>query len=270
MKPVDFDYERPRSIAEAVTALGANPAAKIMAGGQTLGPMLNLRFAQPDMIVDITRIRDLVRVEETSEAMVLGACITHAAIEDGLVPDVTRGMMQRVASGIAYRAVRTRGTIGGSLAHADPAADWLACLLALDATVIVSGRNGQQRWELERFVHGVMETALLQDQIIDGIEIPRLTASARWGYHKICRKTGEFADAIGAVVIDRDLVRIVAGATGGAAFLLDGPADEVLGDVGQAVASVAELYEQCFPGDLYALKVHMACVRRALDQARSG
>ena len=97
---------------------------KILAGGQSLGPMLNLRLAQPDLLVDITRIPELKRVEETDDSLSIGACVTHADIEDGRVPDVTGGALRDVARGIAYRAVRNRGTIGGSLAHADPSADW--------------------------------------------------------------------------------------------------------------------------------------------------
>src|SRR5262245_63464540 len=130
MKPVAFDYERPASIPEALQVLAGHAEAKLLAGGQTLGPMLNLRLAQPALLVDITRIPELAAVAEDAEAVTIGATVTHAAIEDGRVPDPTGGFLARVARGIAYRAVRTRGTIGGSLAHADPAADWLSCLAA--------------------------------------------------------------------------------------------------------------------------------------------
>ena len=125
MKPVAFDYARPARIDEAVALLAANPDAKILAGGQTLGPMLNLRLAQPALLVDITRIAELAAVHEDADAITIGATVTHAAIEDGRVPIRRGGFLSRVARGIAYRAVRSRGTIGGSLAHADPAADWL-------------------------------------------------------------------------------------------------------------------------------------------------
>ena len=271
MKAVDFDYVRPATIGEAVELLagphGVN--AKLMAGGQTLGPMLNLRFAQPDLVIDVTRIVELGRIEESDERTTYGACVTHAAIEDGRVPDRTRGMMTRVAHGIAYRAVRTRGTIGGSLAHADPAADWLSCLLALDASVAISGPRGARAMPLDRFVRGVMETALAADEIIDGVTVPHLGPGARWGYHKICRKTGEFADAIGAVVIDRDRCRIIAGATTGLPLLFERPAAEALADPVKTIDSMADLYRTSYPDDHYAFKVHVACVRRALDQART-
>ena len=104
MKPAAFSYERPHSVTEAVAILSSAPGAKILAGGQTLGPMLNLRFAQPAALVDITRIPELVRVEEESGALTIGACITHAAIEDSRIPDATNGFLPSVAGGIAYRA----------------------------------------------------------------------------------------------------------------------------------------------------------------------
>ena len=148
MKPVDFGYARPATIAEAVALLASNPDAKIIAGGQTLGPMLNLRLARPSLLVDVARIPELTRVDETADLVTLGAAITHAAIEDGRVPDFTNGYLARVAHGIAYRAVRNRGTVGGSLAHADPAADWLTAFVALDAEVVIAGPRGhaRRRW----------------------------------------------------------------------------------------------------------------------------
>lgn len=143
MKPARFDYERPTSLGDALALLGTGErVVKCLAGGQSLGPMLNLRLVQPDLLVDITRIPELTRVEEDDDGLLLGACTTHAAIEDGRVPDVTGGVLPAVAQGIAYRAVRSRGTIGGSLAHADPAADWLACLTALGAEIVVHGASG--------------------------------------------------------------------------------------------------------------------------------
>ena len=125
MKPAAFDYVRPATLPEALALLAEVAEAKVLAGGQTLGPMLNLRLAQPPLLVDITRIAELAEVAEDGDGLWLGAIITHAAIEDGRVKDPTHGFLGKIAAGIGYRAVRTRGTIGGSLAHADPAADWL-------------------------------------------------------------------------------------------------------------------------------------------------
>ena len=127
MKPAPFAYDRPRDLSSALAMLaGGDAGAKIMAGGQSLGPMLNLRLASPERIVDITAIEELKQADIGGDELVLGACVTHADIEDDRVADVTGGAMRAVAANIAYRAVRNRGTIGGSLSHADPSADWLS------------------------------------------------------------------------------------------------------------------------------------------------
>lgn len=216
MKPVNFAYERPRHLDDAIGLL-ANQSAlvKVLAGGQSLGPMLNLRLVQPDLIIDITALDQLKRAEQLKDYLVLGACVTHADIEDGRVPDVTNGAMRAVAAGIAYRAVRNRGTIGGSLTNADPSADWVSALSALGAEAVVRGASGPRTLAVEDFVTGALETALEANQLLEAIRVPAQSASAQWGYYKVCRKTGEYAQAIGAVLLDRsrDVFRAVIGAT---------------------------------------------------------
>src|SRR5260221_11411828 len=138
MKAGAFAYERSSDLNAALCLMAkATGMAKIIAGGQSLGPMLNLRLVEPELIVDITELSELKQAERSGDELVIGACITHGDIEDGRIPDVTRGAMQRGAGAIAYRAVRNRGTIGGSLSHADPAADWVWALAALGATVML-------------------------------------------------------------------------------------------------------------------------------------
>src|SRR5262249_5681380 len=157
---------------EALELLGGAMDAKVLAGGQTLAPMLNLRLAQPALLVDITRIAELAEVVETGDGLDLGATITHAAIEDGRVRDPTSGFPAGIAAGIGYRAIRTRGTIGGSLAHADPAADWLTCLTALGAELLLAGTGGRRRVALSGFVRGAMATALEANELIVSIRLP--------------------------------------------------------------------------------------------------
>ena len=179
---------------------GADGTTKIMAGGQSLGPMLNLRLVEPDASSTSPACRNCGGSTERTAALVIGACVTHADIEDGRVPDVANGMMARVAAGIAYRAVRNRGTIGGSLAHADPAADWVSALSALGAEVEIASRARKgRRVALGEFVLGALDVALAPDELVTAVRVPALPPSARWGYVKHCRKVGEFADAIGAV-----------------------------------------------------------------------
>ena len=224
MKPAAFDYARPASIAEAARLLaGANGAARAIAGGQSLGPMLNLRLVQPDLIVDVGSIAALRQVSQDDDAIVYGAGVTHASIEDGKVADGTRGFMAHVAHGVAYRAIRNRGTLGGSVCHADPAADWTSALIALSAEAIIEGRDGRREMPVAEFLTGAYTTMLADDEVLVGIRVPRLGPRARWGYCKFCRKPGEFAEAIAAVLSDPDrrVSRIVLGAVGAVPSVID-------------------------------------------------
>ena len=161
MKAAPFAYERPADVNAALALLAeANGTTKIIAGGQSLGPMLNLRLVQPDLIVDIAGLAELRQAERSGDELVIGACITHGDIEDGRIADVTRGAMQRVAGAIAYRAVRNRGTIGGSLGHADPAADWVSALPALGAKIRLRSLAGIRDLAVEDFITGALESAL--------------------------------------------------------------------------------------------------------------
>lgn len=230
MKAAAFEYVRPADLGEALRLLAeAGDDARVLAGGQSLGPMLNLRLARPGLLVDIRRLPELWAVEQAPDALIVGAAVTHAAIEDGRIPDVggTVAVLPAVAARIAYRAVRNRGTIGGSLAHADPAADWVTALMALGATAEIVGAAGASRSvALDEFMLGAFRTALGLGEILRAVRIPRLSAAARWGWYKVCRKPGEFAMAIGAVLIDpaRNVRRTVMGATGGRPIVLYGGA----------------------------------------------
>jgi carbon-monoxide dehydrogenase medium subunit len=205
MKPVKFAYERPGSLDEALRLLAEHAGgARLLAGGQSLGPMLNLRLANPGMIIDIGRLGELQRVETADGALVIGAGVCHADIEDGRVPDVARGLLGRVASGIAYRAVRNRGTVGGSLAHADPAADWPPVMMALGAELDLRSARRRRRIVSAEFVTGVLSTALEPDEMIETIRIPRAGDGLRWGHYKISAKPRDYADSLAVVVIDRD------------------------------------------------------------------
>lgn len=222
MKAAAFDLARPATLAEA-TALLARADARAMAGGQSLGPMLNLRLARPAVVVPVARLAELHGIAETATAVTIGAATTHAAIADGRAPDIGRDVLARVAGGIAYRAVRNRGTIGGSLCHADPAADWVTTLTALGAEALTS--NGRAL-ALSDFIRGAFRTALEPGELLTAVRVPKLGAGAGWGYVKACRKPGEFAHAMAAVLIDpaHGVRRAVIGATGGAPVAMEGAA----------------------------------------------
>ena len=268
MKPAPFEYVRPQTVGEAVRLLATTPDAKILAGGQTLGPMLNLRLAQPAVLIDIGRIPELAAVTEERDAITIGATVTHAAIEDGRISDPTTGFLAQVARGIAYRAVRTRGTIGGSLAHADPAADWLSVLTALGAEIEIVGARSNRRVPLAAFVRGAMDTELAFDELLVGVRIPRFSRQAQFGFHKICRKTGEFAEAMGVVVDDpeRAFFSLVAGATGGRPLVIGMAAES--GQKRLTIAQARRLLElNGFNGDSYELQLHAVALKCACEKA---
>jgi aerobic carbon-monoxide dehydrogenase medium subunit len=203
MKAARFDYVRPGDIGQALAALAkAEGNGKLLAGGQSLAPMLNLRLARPSVLVDVSRLEALARVEDIGSAWRIGAGVTHSRIEDMRGRLAGGEMLCEVAAGIAYRAIRNRGTIGGSVAHADPAADWPLALTALGATINIRGIGGARSIPIERFVLGAFTTALRDNELIETIDVPKLSRASRYGYYKFCRKTGEFAEASAAAVFD--------------------------------------------------------------------
>jgi carbon-monoxide dehydrogenase medium subunit len=275
MKSAAFDYFRPSTLAEAASALAAANAAgrspQLMAGGQSLLAMMNLRLTTPALVIDIGRLEELKGVEIADDAFIYRACVTHAAVEDGRVPDATAGMMPKVAANLAYRAVRTRGTIGGSLALCDPAADWVSVMPALGAQILLFGVKGSRVIDASDFATGIYETARDPDEIIVGIKVPTLSAKGRWGMSKFARKTGEFATSLSAAVLDpsRDYARVVLGGLEGPPIVLR-YASRALKERASAPklkeATRADLRESGHEFDDYLQGVHEAMVFRALSQ----
>jgi carbon-monoxide dehydrogenase medium subunit len=213
MKPASFDYVRAKDVADAVKQLVSMPGdARPLAGGQSLGPMLNLRLARPKLLVDLCRIESLKAISNEGDAWRIGASVTHAQLEDR--PLAGCEPIAQVARSIAYRSVRNRGTIGGSLAHADPAADWPLALSTLDSKVVIAGKAGQREIAAEQLMRSAFDAGLAEDEIIESIRVPKLSSGSAWGYYKFCRKTGEFPDAAAAVLLDpeRRVARVFAGA----------------------------------------------------------
>lgn len=273
MKASKFAYTRILDVDEALAVLAkGGGSAKAMSGSQSLGPMLNLRLARPAQVVDVANIPSLRAVSRKAEWVEIGAAVTHAEIEDGIHEPLAGHPMRQVASGIAYRAIRTRGTVGGSLAHADPAADWVVTLAALGARIVVRSPRGERTIEADALMLGAYTTVLESDELIVAIDVPSETPATHWGYHKVCRKPGEFAEASAAVYFDvsRKRARIVLGATDGAPILLNELAAEIASkgagaarrELLRAAISVA-LPER----DAIDLKLFTACVERALEQS---
>jgi aerobic carbon-monoxide dehydrogenase medium subunit len=220
MKSAAFRYVRPQTWREALQLVA--DGARAGAGTQSLGPLLNLRLALPETIADLRHLPDYAGVSVAGGIIRIGAGTTHAAIEDGVVPGRVGAIMAGVARRIAYRPVRNRGTIGGSLAHADPAADWVAVLPALNGNAVALGPAGERRIPLAHFVVGIFETALAPDELLRAVELPALPDATRWGHWKFCRKVGEFSKATACVLaVPRAAPRAVMAGLDGPALVVE-------------------------------------------------
>lgn len=276
MKPAQFDYVKPARVADASASLCMNSTnAAAIAGGQSLLPMLSLRVAQPDLLVDISGLDELKETNATADTVRIGALTTHAAIEDGKLAEAFGGMMQKVASTISYRAVRNHGTIGGSVALADPAADWPGCLMALSAKVRISDGNGIRSEPIEDFVQGQYATTLGPGEIILGFDIPRPAARMRWGFHKVVRKSGAFASSI-AFAVEQGRggpVSIVLTAATTRPRALPAVAKRVAAGKNSEdelrAAIAADLAEHAPQDDPYLTRLHTSTILRAVQEMRS-
>lgn len=262
MKAAAFDFSRADTLSEA---LKSKPGDKPVAGNQSLGPMMNLRLVRPGRLVDIATVPELRTVSETADYVRFGAAVTHGEIEDGETPDPTPGWMRAAAANIAHRAVRNRGTMGGSLAHADPAADWVIVLTGLGASVNVAGPSGERIVPMTQFITGPYSTDLRDGELISSIDVPRPGSSAQWGYFKFMRQVGEFAKASAAVLIDPDTGRHICalGALGGAPVVLPDAAAII-----DRRMSAADAVPKALEGrPLQSFAMHIAALERALSRA---
>ncbi len=270
MKAAAFEYLKPKDVPDALKALaGSAGDAKALGGGQSLGPMLNLRLTRPKLLVDVSRLDAMRTIEDKGNVWRIGGAVTHSAIEDAKLAGCS--VMSDVARGIAYRTIRNRGTIGGSLAHADPAADWPLALPALAATIFIAGPAGERSIQAAEFMKGAFATALAEDELVVAVEVPKLSAGARWGYWKFCRKTGEFPEASAAMLMDpeRKLARLWVGALNGAPQPLEALAAEIAlrGSLAASETAVRAALDLCAPEpDPIQRRLQVTAVRRAVQK----
>lgn len=273
MKSSAFDYAAPRSIKEAVAALSAAGTTAAVAGGQSLVPMMSLRVAMPDLLVNLSGLSELKEISESPAGIRLGALITHADIEDGKTPDAFDGLMRKVASGISYRAVRNYGTLGGSIALADPAADWPVCLTALGAVVEISNGQKTRSEPIADFIRGQYATSLSKEEVIVGFDIPKPREPFRWGFWKVARKSGAFANSIAvATQASGGTISVVLGAAGSRPCRLPSTTQLVGEDappeaLRQAVANDLEKLD--LELDDYLTRLHVSTVLHAIREMRA-
>ncbi len=275
MKASRFSYARPSSLDEALALMadeGAEPMA--LAGGQSLMPMMNFRVARPGVLVDLNRIEGLSGIGETGNGIRIGAMTRYS---DLAASDVVAKRLPLVAAAlphIAHPAIRNRGTIGGSLALADPAAELPAVALALGATLHLVSQGGTRDVAADDYFLGAYDTALEPGELIAAVTFPKAGQGDRFGFHEIVRRHGDYAMA-GAVVAVTGGTPRVAFFAGGDGALRHPPAEAALGpDLSGIDAAVATLADLEVAGDLNgdeATKRHLAGValRRAVTEALS-
>jgi aerobic carbon-monoxide dehydrogenase medium subunit len=276
MYPANFDYKRPATIDEAIALLTTHgDDAKLLAGGHSLIPAMKLRLAQPGVVVDIGRIANLSYIREAGASIAIGAMTTHQEIEASALLRDRSPLLAEVAAHIGDPAVRNKGTIGGSLAHADPAADYPAAILALDAEIDLAGPRGTRTVKADDFFVDLLQTAIAADEILVEVRVPATAKTV--AYVKTEQKASGFALAGAAVVIGAGGVRV--GITGIAATAYRAAAVEkaLAGQQTPPAATIALAASHAADGvdalgDIHAsssFRAHLAQVntRRAIEQA---
>ena len=204
MIPAAFDYDVAESVEHAVGLLGGDTDAKALAGGHSLVPALKLRIARPSKLVDIGRLSDLAYVRDAGTHVAIGALTRHAAVQADPLLQEHCPIVSTTAAGIGDPQVRHRGTIGGSLAHGDPASDLPAVMLALGAEMVVVGSGGERTVAAGDFFTGVFETAVVAGELLTEIRVPKLGGSTGWSYVKYHRRAQDWATVGVAAVVQRD------------------------------------------------------------------
>ena len=278
MVPANFDYHRPQSVGEALRILASNEDAKILAGGHSLVPAMKFRLAQPKAIIDISRIADLSYIRESNGQIQIGAMTTHHLIESSDLLREKCPLLSETAANIGDVQVRNRGSIGGSLVHADPAADWPAAILALDAELAIKSPDGERTVKATEFFVDIMQTALQPNEILSEIRVPVTAKSV--AYIKFAQKASGFAIAGVASWLDKPAKTVRIGITGISAKPYRATdVEEALRGQALTSALIAEAARKAVQGadplnDIHAssaFRAHLAEVntRRSLELANS-
>ncbi len=282
MKPANFAYHTPRSLAEAVTVLAnlSNEETRILAGGQSLVPAMAFRLANPVHLVDINRIDELNRMSVRDGALVIGAGVRHAAFDRPVVDGPLGEILSRIVHHIAHFPIRTRGTFCGSLANADPASEWCLVAATLDARMVAISIRGLREIDASDFFRGLMTTALAEDEILMEVRIPVPKTSVRLGFEEVSRRAGDYAIAmalVGFSLADGAITDARVGIGGAeehprripeAEAVLNGfrPSRELFTAAAQTAADAVEPLEDLQADAAYRRDIVRAVTRRALAQ----
>ena len=284
MKPPAFDYFPATSVEEALTLLGEHgEGAKLLAGGQSLMPALNFRLAAPTVLIDLNPIGALSGVHVASDGFLLtGAMTRHRSFETSQLIGQRLPLIQHAMASVAHVAIRNRGTIGGSLCHADPSAEWPALCLACDAGMVLQSSTGTRRLQAAEFSLGLFTTALAANEILVQVNFPAWPETRRWGFQEISRRHGDFAIVGVACVLDVDAggvctaARIVVFGAGDTPVLLEdaaaeltgrAPADHHVRSAARAACGAIECRSDQHASADYRRELVQALTARALTQA---
>jgi aerobic carbon-monoxide dehydrogenase medium subunit len=202
MKPAAFEYQRPASLSEALQALGRHgERAKILAGGQSLVPMMNLRLARCEVIVDINRIPGLDQIRADANTLAIGALARHTSVRESAVVAKHCPLLSEAYRHIAHLPIRNRGTIGGNISHADPASEVPAVLIATDATIVAKTAQGERNIAARDFFLGALQTALKPNEMVTEIRVPVAPANQGWAFEEESTRKGDFALAAVAATL---------------------------------------------------------------------
>lgn len=229
MATAAFEFLAPESVEEVVEILAEyGDRARLLSGGMSLMPIMNLGLADPELIVSLNHLSEPAGITENADHIVIGAMVRHSEILKS--PVVAKGVaaLSQAAGKIGDVQVRNRGTIGGSIAHADPAADYTTVLAACDATIVTRRVAGERRIPIREFVVGIMETQLLADELITAIEIPKGSGRRCSSYYRLARVEGSFSIVNAAALVGADDVTVALGAVRTAPVVISSPASGLI------------------------------------------
>lgn len=234
MKPAEFDYHRPDSVSEALGLLAHDPDAKLLAGGQSLLTLMNLRLARPSAVIDIGRLTELRRIFDDTDDLVLGALVTHRTVEVDPLVAARAPLLSDAARYIGHVGIRNRGTIGGSVAHADPAAEIPLATLVLDATFHVeSAMSGRRQITADEMFVSVYTNAMSPEEMVTWISVPAIKADQGWGFVEYARQHGDYGLAGAGCLLTLDPDGRIAAVRAGVLGVADRPllfvGDDIVG-----------------------------------------
>ncbi len=283
MKPAPFIRHVPRTVAEAVEILSrvAPEDGRVLAGGQSLVPIMAFRLAKPAHLVDINEIAELGKIASDGKTLSIGACVRHAAFHKAVAEGPLGALLSYVARHIAHYPIRTRGTFCGSVAHADPASEWCLVAATLDATMVAKSTRGERLIAAKDYFEGVMSTALAEDELLAEVRLPLLAPDTKFGFNEVNRRAGDFAmsAALATYCLDKGKIVDARVGVGGAEHFprriaeaeatLNGnaPGDKVFRAAAEAAADAIDPMEDHQTTADYRRDLVRAVVRRALEHA---